>query len=124
MHSVKDGKGKTHVNNDSPHAELIELRFGIVVKLRTSSKCRHDPQLWETQTKGLVFSRAQTVNLREQSTHNGVAQQQKHTDLPQHPPLPLQFVMMFHGTVVVLRLCVGVGFFLRINFFKVALVFA
>lgn len=124
MHSVKDGKGKTHVHDDSPHAELIELSFSVMVKLRTSSKRRHDPQLWKTHTKGQYSVRLSlTVNLREQSTgtHNDVAQQQKGTDLPQHSLLPQPFGM-FHRPTVVLRLCIGA--FLHVDFFKVALFFA
>lgn len=47
MHAVKDAKGKSDIHNSSPHVELVEFGFSVMVKLGTSAKGRHDPQLSE-----------------------------------------------------------------------------
>lgn len=79
MHAVKDAKWKSNIDNSSPHAEIVEIHFSVVVKLGTSTKCRHDPQLSKTETRtGRVFgefSNSKCERARENGTHYDVSQQ-------------------------------------------------
>lgn len=43
MHSVKYAKWKPHIHNSSPHVEIVEFSFRIMVKLGASAKRGQDP---------------------------------------------------------------------------------
>lgn len=47
MHSIENPKRKSNIHNGGPHAELVEFDFSVVVKVWSSTECRHDPELEE-----------------------------------------------------------------------------
>lgn len=56
MHAVEDAEGQADVHNSSPHGITIEVKLCGVIKLRPGSKCRHNPELFEKETKITALS--------------------------------------------------------------------
>lgn len=46
VHAVEDSKRKSDIDDGGPHRELVKMYLEGMIELGTSTKGRHDPQLW------------------------------------------------------------------------------